>query len=97
MPENPSKRPVSALQGIERAAPAKDASGGISPSHRSISALRSRTAAISAAEMRAPPRFARLRSSSPNDSVGEASSATVLGYAWRNLSVGSSAFSTSIP
>src|SRR5262245_14628726 len=95
MPPKASNKWVNASQGTERAANA--ASGSISRSQRSILSLRSRTAAISAAEMRAPPRFARLRSSSPNAAAGETSSATVPGYASRNLSTGSRPFSTSIP
>jgi len=41
--------------------------GAIASRARSIARRRSMTAVISAAEMRAPSRFASLRSGSPND------------------------------
>src|SRR6476620_7539319 len=95
MLEKDSKRLVSALQGTVRAA--SDALGSISPRQRSISLRRSSTAAISAAEMRAPPRFARLRASSPKGAVGDEPSATAPGYASMNSSVGPRPFPTSTP
>ncbi len=67
MSANPSNSCLSGSHGIEDAAPASEASGAITRSTGSIPRRRSRIAAISAAEMRAPPRFASLRSGSPND------------------------------
>jgi hypothetical protein len=72
MSANAPKRRLSGSHGIELAGPASDASGSIARSARSIFGRRSRIAAIWAAEMRAPPRFASLRSLSPNDAGGEA-------------------------
>ena len=57
---------------------------------------RSRIASISTAEIRAPPRFASLRSLSSNDSAFADLSASP-GYAARNSSASSSGFSTSTP
>src|SRR5262249_45992644 len=54
------------------------------------------TAAISAAEMRAPPRLACLRSSSRNELLGDAASATANGYSSMNASAVSTP-STSTP
>ena len=67
MSANASKSCVSVAHGIEAARPESDASGSIFRRARSISPRRSRTAAISPAEIRAPPRLARLRSLSSND------------------------------
>jgi len=49
----------------------REASGPISLNARSIAVRRSRIAEISAAEMRAPPRFASLRSLSSNEAGPE--------------------------
>jgi hypothetical protein len=67
MSANASKSCLSGSHGTELSAAASDASGAIARNRRSIARRRSRIAAISAAEMRAPPRFARLRSDSSND------------------------------
>src|SRR5436190_1990749 len=73
MSANPSKSWLSGSHGTELAAPVSDASGAIARRARSTARRRSRIAAISAAEMRAPPRFASLRSGSPNDTGRESS------------------------
>jgi len=67
MSANPSKSRVSGIHGIELDSSVKEASAGILRKARSISRRRSRIAAISAAEIRAPARFASLRSLSSND------------------------------
>jgi hypothetical protein len=76
MSANASKSRVSGFHGIELSGSANEASWGISRRARSISLRRSRIAAISAAEMRAPPRLASLRSLSSNDAGAEESSAS---------------------
>ena len=73
MSANPSDSCLSGSHGIELAAPASEASGAITRRTGSIPRRRSRIAAISAAEMRVPPRFASLRSGSPNDAGREGS------------------------
>jgi hypothetical protein len=71
MPSNASKSRPSSVHGTAPAGPTRDAPGAIARSARSIARRRSSTAAISAAEMRAPPRFASLRSGSSKDDAGE--------------------------
>ena len=73
MPANASKSCLSSSHGTESAAPASEAPGPTASRARSIARRRSSTAAISAAEMRAPPRFASLRSGSANDADREGS------------------------
>ncbi len=63
---NASKSCLSTSHGTESAAPPSETSGAIARRAPSIAPRRSRIAAISAAEIRAPPRFASLRSGSPN-------------------------------
>jgi hypothetical protein len=58
MSANASKSCVSGSHGTASAGPASEASGAIERRARSIAWRRSRIAAISAAEMRAPPRLA---------------------------------------
>jgi hypothetical protein len=74
MSANALKSRVSAIHGIELVASANEALGWTAQG-ASISPRRSKIAAISAAAMRAPPRFASLRSLSSNDAWPEESSA----------------------
>ena len=68
MSANASNSWLSGSHGTEFTAPDSEAAEGIACRARSIARRRWRIAAIWAAEMRAPPRFASLRSGSPNDS-----------------------------
>jgi hypothetical protein len=72
MSANASKSWRSGSHGTDLAAPANEASAVIALRARSIARLRLRIALISAAEIRAPPRFARLRSDSANEADSEA-------------------------
>jgi hypothetical protein len=67
MSANASKSCRIGSQGTESASPGSETPGVIAPRACSIAPRRSRIAAISAAEIRAPPRLASLRSGSPND------------------------------
>jgi hypothetical protein len=71
-----SKSCVNGTHGIVLATSVNDAPGRILRKLPSISPRRTRIAAISAAEMRAPPRFARLRSRSSNELGPEESPAS---------------------
>jgi hypothetical protein len=73
---NASKSWVNEVHGIELDASANEASGWIFRRARSIPRRRSRIAAISALDIRAPPRFASLRSVSSNDAGPEAATWT---------------------
>ena len=74
MSANASKSCLNGCQGTSLPVPASEAPGAMACSASSIARRRSRVAAISAAEMRAPPRFANLRSDSSNeDAVSPAS------------------------
>ena len=66
-PVKESNRRVSGSHGTDAVAPSSEAAWSRPPRALSISPRRSRIAAISAPEMRAPARFASLRSLSPND------------------------------
>jgi hypothetical protein len=67
MSANASKSSHSGSQGAEFTSPDSETPGGIARRARSIAGRRSRIAAVWAAEIRARPWFASLRSGSPND------------------------------
>ena len=80
MSANASNSWLSGSHGTEFTAADSEAPGGIVCRARSIARRRWRIAAIWAAEMRAPPRFASLRSGSPND-AGRDGSLTSIAWA----------------